>query len=165
MVAQPEPVIQSFSANPSSITQGQSSTLSWDVKNAQTVVLDAKTVSAQGSTSVSPSTTTTYHLKAVGLNGKTVERSVTVTVVAQPDPVIQSFSANPSSITQGQSTTLRWDVKNAQTVTLGSNPVNTQGSTSVSPSSTTTYQLKAVGANGKTVERSVHSHCRCRSRP
>lgn len=61
-------------------------------------------------------------------------------------PSIASFSASPSTITQGNSTTLSWGaVTNADSVTIepGIGGVTTPGSRSVAPGTTTTYTLTA----------------------
>ena len=82
----PAPTVDSFTANPSTITEGESTTLSWQTTNATSVTIkdgNGTTVysgsSVDGSTSVSPSSTTTYTLTATG-NGGTATASVTVTV-------------------------------------------------------------------------------------
>lgn len=76
------PVINSFSANPSSITAGESSVLSWTVSNASTTTLDngIGNVTNQTSISVSPSQTTTYTLTATSGSGSSTTAGVTVTV-------------------------------------------------------------------------------------
>jgi hypothetical protein len=75
-------VIESFTADPVTITAGESSTLSWGlVSNATGVVIDQGIdgVGTPGSVVVSPGTTTTYTMTAIGLGG-TDTASVTVTV-------------------------------------------------------------------------------------
>lgn len=82
------PVIASFAANPSSITAGQSSTLSWGaVTNATSAWIDPGIggVGTPGSTRVNPGGTTTYTLSATGCGG-TVRRQVTVAVNPAPPP-------------------------------------------------------------------------------
>jgi len=142
--------IDSFSASPSTITQGSSATLSWNTTNATTVTIDQSIggVSGDGSRSVSPSTTTTYTLTANG-DGGPVTQSVTVTVNV-PQVSIDSFGASPGTIADGESSTLSWNTSNASTVTIdnGVGTVSGDGSTSVSPSSTTTYTITAEGAGG-----------------
>jgi hypothetical protein len=82
------PVISSFTASPSTVTAGQSSTLSWGaVTNGNSNVLVASVVinpglgevGSPGSHVVSPSSTTTYTLVATGCGG-TAQKQVTVTV-------------------------------------------------------------------------------------
>ena len=75
------PIINSFLANPSSITEGESSTLSWSVTDATSVTIDHAigTVALSGTTAVNPTTTTTYTLTATNTAGS-VTASVTVNV-------------------------------------------------------------------------------------
>jgi len=63
-------IINSFSANPSTITEGESSTLSWSVTDATSVTIDngIGSVALIGTTAVNPTTNTTYTLTAT--NGK-----------------------------------------------------------------------------------------------
>jgi len=65
-------------------------------------------------------------------------------------PTIGSFTAQPDTISAGQSSTLSWSTSNAVTVTIdhgvGSQPVS--GSISVSPTATTTYTLTATNGTG-----------------
>ncbi len=101
------PSITSFKANPESITTGGSAKLDWAVKGAQTVAIspDIGTVSASGSQSVKPGTTTEYMLTASNIAGST-RAWATVAVTKPSKPAISGFSANPGTITAGQSTTL-----------------------------------------------------------
>jgi len=75
------PVVNSFSASPSSITSGGSSTLSWSCSNTTSVAISgvSGTFGASGSTTVYPTSTTTYTLTATG-SGGTATASTTVTV-------------------------------------------------------------------------------------
>jgi len=82
------PVISSFTASPSTITAGQSSTISWGaVTNGNSDVLVGSVVinpglgevGSPGSRIVSPGSTTTYTLVATGCGG-TAQQQVTVTV-------------------------------------------------------------------------------------
>ena len=77
------PIINSFLANPSTITVGESSTLSWSVTDATSVTIDngIGSVALTGTTAVNPTTSTTYTLTATNSAGS-VTGSVTVTVGA-----------------------------------------------------------------------------------
>lgn len=67
----------------------------------------------------------------------------------KPSASVRSFTVEPSSITAGQSATLRWAVENADSVSIsGLGTVQASGSRSVNPTSTTTYDLTATGAGG-----------------
>src|SRR5271170_5374134 len=60
----------SLTANPNTIQQGQSATLSWQTSNATDVSIDGVgAVQASGSQQVTPSDSTTYHLVAKGSGG------------------------------------------------------------------------------------------------
>ena len=76
------PIVNIFSASPSTINQGESSTLTWSVSNADTVTItpDVGTVASSGSTSVSPVVTTNYILTATNSVGS-VTASATVGVI------------------------------------------------------------------------------------
>lgn len=76
-----EPIVLLFFANPSTINQGESSTLTWSVSDATTITITpgVGTVASSGSTSVSPVVTTTYTLIATNSAGS-VTATCTVTV-------------------------------------------------------------------------------------
>src|SRR5579863_9687259 len=79
--------IESFTAEPRSIEQGQSATLRWSVANATDISIDQGlgAVAANGSRQVFPSSTVTYTLTARGASGSDT-RSVSVEVSAPPPP-------------------------------------------------------------------------------
>ena len=82
-----KPSINSFTAEPSTIQQGQSSTLRWSISNATDMNIDQGigAVQSNGSRQVFPSATTTYTLVANGPGGSDT-RSVTVEVSNPPPP-------------------------------------------------------------------------------
>jgi hypothetical protein len=146
------PSIGSFAASPSSITAGQSSTLSWSVSNATSVTIDQGIGGVTGTSKVvTPATTTTYTLTAGNASG-TVAASATVTVTAPPvilPPAITSFTASPSTITAGQSATLSWIVANATSISINQGVGTCTGSSrSITPGATTTYTLTAANSGG-----------------
>lgn len=154
----PSPVVN-LSVNPSTINAGQSATLTWTANNASSVTInpDLGSMALNGSTVVSPSTTTTYVLIASNTGGSatatvilTVNPSATVnpTVTANaapPAPVVTDFSVTPLSINSGGSATLKWDTTGATSVFIepGIGYVSTSGSQVVSPTSSTSYVLTA----------------------
>ena len=77
-----EPIVSIFSADPSTINEGESSTLTWDVSGATTVTIEPEvgTVDSSGSTTVSPVVTTDYTLIATNSAGS-VTATVTVIVI------------------------------------------------------------------------------------
>jgi peptidoglycan-associated lipoprotein len=76
-----------LSANPSTIERGQSTTLSWESKNAATLALEPGLgqVPARGSMTVSPYESLTYRITAKGPGG-TADASARVTVNPPPRP-------------------------------------------------------------------------------
>ena len=82
----------SLSANPNTIDQGQSTTLTWQTTNATDVSIDGiGPVDVSGSRQVTPTDSTTYHLIAKGAGG-TQDATARVTVNAAPAPPPQTTS-------------------------------------------------------------------------
>ncbi len=83
----PAAVVRSFTAEPSTIVRGESSTLRWNVSNSTEVTIDngIGVVAGSGSRQVFPSATTTYRMTAKGDGGDAVS-AVTVTVTTPPPP-------------------------------------------------------------------------------
>ena len=82
--APPAAPTASLTANPATIEQGQSSTLSWTTQDATEVTLEGiGKVGPSGSQMVTPTTSTTYRLTAKGAGG-TQEATARVTVTAAP---------------------------------------------------------------------------------
>ena len=76
----------SLSANPNTLDQGQSTTLTWQTTNATDVSIDGiGPVDPSGSRQVTPSDSTTYHLIAKGAGG-TQDATARVTVNLAPAP-------------------------------------------------------------------------------
>ena len=68
-----------------------------------------------------------------------------------PPPVINSFAADSSTVGPGQSTTLRWSVTNATSVSIAPGVGAVTGTSAiVQPTDTTTYILTATNAGGTT---------------
>ena len=77
-----KPTISAFTANPTAISSGSSSTLSWTTSGATSIAITPGSFTstlASGSTSVSPTATTTYTLTATNASGSTTA-TATVTV-------------------------------------------------------------------------------------
>ena len=144
--------VNTFTISPSSIIAGvNSATLTWGVSDSvsQSINQGVGAVGTSGSTIVSPNSSKTYTITAIGLGGND-SASVNLTVY---QPVVAQFlSASPNPIIVGQSSTLTWSVtgsaNNPATINQGVGNVLFSSSTSVSPSSTTTYTLAASGPGG-----------------
>jgi hypothetical protein len=96
----PSPTISSFTASPSSISAGESSTLSWNVANATSLSVNQGVGTlpniATGTKTVTPSVTTTYTLTVGNANG-TVTASATVTIAGTtPAPATPEVPVNPA---------------------------------------------------------------------
>jgi peptidoglycan-associated lipoprotein len=76
----------SISVSPNSIQAGQSASLTWQTTNATDISIDGiGAVQANGSQSVSPTDSTTYHLVAKGAGGSQ-DASTRLTVTPPPPP-------------------------------------------------------------------------------
>lgn len=127
--------IDSFTANPTSITSGQSSTLSWNTTNCTSVKLNGSNVGVDGSQTVSPTSTTTYTLTA--FNATSSDDAYVTVHVSQQAQMTGNISTNPHScsISAGQSSCgskITW------------NTVNPVATSSVTHNGATLY----VGNNG-----------------
>jgi hypothetical protein len=159
--------ISSFGASPPTIASGESSTLSWSVSGATMVNIDQGigNVALAGSRVVMPGSTTVYTLTATNPAGMSVTATAQVIVsgsttpVTPPTPstpttgslpVVNYFSASPSTIYAGNSAILSWSVSNATSVSIdhGVGAVGLSGSISVSPATSTDYVLTATNASG-----------------
>ncbi len=157
------PTVNSFTASPTTISSGSSSVLSWSVSNASALIIDQGigSVSAAGTSTVTPAATTTYTLTAVNASGTTVSM-VTVTVesgssttttapptTSGPLPVAHIY-VNPGNISPAGTAVVSWDTANASSVVInpGIGSVPPSGSRNVSPNNTTVYVITASNANG-----------------
>ncbi len=147
------PIILSFAAVPSVIAPGQSSTLGWQVANADTITITALgNVAPTGSAPVSPATTTTYTITATkGSASATAQATVTVQA---PLPKITSFT----------STTLTFNNYQLICSAINSVKINLNGQdfpnyptaiVTVHPTTTTTYTCIATGATGATDQQTL----------
>jgi hypothetical protein len=153
--AQP-PTISSFTASPSSISSGASSTLAWAASGATSLSINqgVGTVTGLTSTPVSPTSSTVFTLTASNSAGS-VTRSLTVTVAGTALPTISSFTASPSTITAGNASSLAWSVSGATSLSVDQGLGTVTGtSTSVSPVVTTAFTLTAANSAGS-VSRTV----------
>ena len=92
-----KPAISYFTAEPTTVTVGQPSSLRWSVADATSVRIDNAIgeVSPNGRRGVYPTATTTYHLTATGPGG-TSEADATVTVSSPPPPAPVQTAPQPT---------------------------------------------------------------------
>lgn len=141
------PTCHSFNTTRPRILPGQTSTLSWQVSNADRIRIEPGIgpVSALGSRVVKPSTGTTYTLIATNKAGESrktcriefgdsptiqrqeSERPAVLTEVIEPPvissrlgerPTCNSFNTSRPRIMPGQSSTLSWQVSNARRIRI-----------------------------------------------
>lgn len=146
-----------FSAGPTSLTNGQYTTLTWTTTNATSVSItpnindddDGVELPTSGSRTVVPTQTTMYTLTATAPNAVTKTQSVNVTVTS-PKPTI-SLSASPETVLAGQSSTLQWNATDSTSVEINQGVgtfTSESGTSHVSPTVTTVYTATAKGAGG-----------------
>jgi len=113
-----EPVINSFTADPLTITAGGSSTLAWNVSNATSVSIDHEVGSSLAlisSATVFPTATTTYTLTATNATGTVTATAQVVVTTApptgKPDLIITDIRKSGS--------TIYYKIKNQDTANAG----------------------------------------------
>lgn len=147
------PVCEAFTATPAQVPfGGGTTTLAWTVRNASTTSINQTVGAVTGLTSkdVFVNQNTTFVLTAAD-GDKTTTCSTTVTVAPPPpaNPLTCAgnvqFSASPTSIVRGQSSTLTWSTTNVDSLSIsgGVSATSLTGSAAVNPSDTTTYILTA----------------------
>ncbi len=159
------PRVVTFAANPTTITAGMASTLTWSADNADSVeITTLGTVAARGSSDVRPATTTTYTLTARNRFGNSqATATVTVNPVVTPPPVVNpvtiaACTATPATTARpGDATSIRYTITNGTAVTISPAVAGASltGPVQVSPTATTTYTITATGANNTTANCSV----------
>jgi phospholipase C len=154
-----------FDAQPTTINQGQSTTISWQATNASTVSISPSVLPAgqaypmSGSAQVSPTQTTTYTATATDSGGRAVSSAITVTVVPAGSQPTISLSISPQVVASGQTATITWQSTNATSVTIkpsilpeDTTSLDLSGSAVIVPTATTTYTAVATGAGGVTAQ-------------
>ncbi|MGD0353656.1 MAG: hypothetical protein ABSB38_09260, partial [Dehalococcoidia bacterium] len=151
------PVINSFTASPSSIALGNSTSLSWNVSNATSITIDngVGAVGSSGNTIVLPAASTSFTLTASNAAGSDTATALVIVSGAPSSPaglpVINYFTASPPVIPGGSgSTFLRWNVSDATAVSIdqGIGSVDSHGTMLVSLAASTDYTLTAINAYG-----------------
>jgi len=155
----------SFSANPSVIVSGNSSTLTWSASNATSCTGSGFSTgnATSGNRSVSPVVTTQYSVRCYSSTGHSTIKYATVTVNS-PTPTATlevrndttggTYTGSNITINQGEQISLKWSSSNA-TSCAGSN-FSTGGATSGTQSSinepavgsSVTYTLICTGSGG-----------------
>lgn len=145
-----------LSVNDSSITSGESVTLSWSSTNASYCQAYAGTGFStgnrtSGSDSAAPTSSQSYSIRCYSSTGHTSTDSVYVTVSAAAAVPTATLSASSNSVTSGGTVTLSWSSANATSCSgtgSGFSVSGTSGSDTVNPTVDTTYTLTCTGAGG-----------------
>lgn len=175
----PPAVIHSFNAVPTKAAYGQPISLSWDVDNAQQIIIrhhvkkgneEGEEVNDPGeqhlkvgNVQVKPDfPVTIYTLVVRGGNGqRDLTKEVRVDVAAPPTPMpakVKSFDAEPTRIHAGDTVRLSWDATNYTQAIIdpGNNVLSAfQRTMNAMPDQSITYTLRVIGADQKPVERKV----------
>ncbi len=146
------PTIAGINPNRGPTTGAQSVTVTGTNLTGATVVIGGNAATVTGTSAAAVTFTTPTHAAGVvNVTLTTAGGSATVnggyTYVLLP---AIAFTASPSAIAAGQSSTLSWTVTNANTVLIdqGIGARSLSGSVAVSPGVTTTYTLSASNADG-----------------
>jgi hypothetical protein len=143
------PPSTSLTANPDTIFEGATSTLTWTSTNTTSCSADwTQATSTSGVSIVSPATTTDFLINCTGPNGNATS-SATVTVVTETNFPTVSLSADPENIILGATSTLIWSSANTtQCLADWTSATSTSGTQTVSPTSTTFYLIECTGPGG-----------------
>ena len=151
-VLTPQPRIRQFTATPMTVAKGETVTLVWETEDADRVSIGGiGSVAPNGTATVTVNEATTYVLTAANDYG---EVSATVAVsVTQPRveaPQVIRFLATPAQVPSGGTSTLVWEVRNSDDVTITEiGQVGSSGSSSVTVSETKTFTLTARNEAGE----------------
>jgi hypothetical protein len=161
------PRINSFTVSKTTVNLGETVILKWNTLNAVQVEITGieKTIEGQlpvsGTIEVLPMATTTYTLIAKGYGG-TSYRTLTVYVGnCQGKVTVDCFKSSKTQVTAGETIILSWKTTNAVSVSIiglekePEDKLLLDGSLEVLPTATTTYTLRAVGANDNTASKSL----------
>ena len=154
-------IIDYFNASTQHIDSIQAVRLWWRVRGAVNVDIQdgfrnliIPSLGDENYIEVWPERTATYTLLARGSDGAIQQSSITITF-PKVDPIIDFCTVTPSSINKGDVAVLQWSSRGTvRTEITGPNffwhehPV---GSMSVSPGSSTAYNVRAYAADGRVV--------------
>ena len=145
------PVITSFEASEEVVASGQPLTLSWvsdPANDALEIDNGIGDVSNLTMVTVNPAASTTYSL--TGTRGELTD-SQKVRVLVEDPPMINGFiNLGASTIIEGQSVDLYWDVFGESTISLNGTDVTGEEQLTLSPDETTTYVLRTSNNWGVT---------------
>jgi hypothetical protein len=138
--------IEKFKVDPEKICKGSNATLRWKVVGASNVAIDhgIGEVPSLGAMDVTRNESATYNLTAInGTKNATANFTLTVDLSC---PKIISFEVDRHDIIKGSKATLKWNVTNAENISIDDwiEGKNLTGTKEVSPNSTIIYTLNAT---------------------
>jgi len=146
------PQILSLIAHPDTVFTPGSATLTWEVRDADTMTLNDTDVTTRSNLVVFPSATSTYTLIARNTAGSAKAQ---VTLQVNPAPIIERFASDRAYVAAGQSLTFSWQTRYATTLSISpgvgdvtSRTVAGAGSVQIQPESSATYLLTAFSEFG-----------------
>ena len=134
-----------FKADTPRIQLGESTSLRWDVKNADRVTIDQEIVNHVDSRPVTPNKTKTYRLRAE--RDGDVKLAETTIVVYIPLLEIVELTGKPSLIAKGEEVLITWKTRYDGKVTLDGEIVRSSGSKRFSPNESRKFTLTAAKAD------------------
>jgi hypothetical protein len=134
-----------FTADSTSLTAGQCTMLHWTSGNIQSIFLDNQPVTGAENKQVCPTAPTTYTLLAHSTAGDITKQ---VTIQVSGGTPFVNFTADSTTITNGQCTMLHWTSGNIQSIFLNNQAATGTENRQVCPTSTTTYTLLAHTVGG-----------------
>lgn len=147
--------ITSFTANPSTIVAGGTTTLAWTTQNAVSCTASGGVGGWAGSSITVPSGskvitvasagTPTFTLTCNGAGSDVRSSNVIVTATSASAVSITGFSASPATINEGDFTTLSWTTVNAVSCTASNGGGGWAGSTITVPSGNKQITLTTEG--------------------
>lgn len=153
LTSDPAPTCDSFTVSPATVIYGGASSFVWQTSNATAVSIngDVGSVPVDGTFAFSATKSYTYTLTATGPGGTVTCTAAQVVTPTNPVAITcgnnVSFSANTTSINEGDTVTLNWSTVGITSVQFeGISDTSLSGSTNVSPNSDTTYTLIASDA-------------------
>lgn len=111
------PSIESFTADKSSIDEGEPVNFSWRVSGATRLSIDPDVGDVTGSTTAQahPFASATYTLTATGSSGTSKAR---LDIAVKPAPGAAFFVATPAQVAPGAAARLQWSVEGATSVSI-----------------------------------------------
>jgi phospholipase C len=144
-------------ASQTTITAGQTVTLTWTSSNATALSIDnnvGPVTGANGSINVTPTANVTYTITASN-GSKSATATAAVTVNPAPQPATATITVSPTIVAATQPFNLTWTSTNATSVSIspsinGDDPAGTatNGQATLIGAHTTTFTITATGTDG-----------------